>query len=69
MEYILYIRVREFGKEAGSDFEKKEADLPSRDPLLKRTIKVVAVQVLNHIEYQIVLKFLNIWQLRCNYLL
>ena len=66
---LLYIRVKEFGKEAGSDFEKK-ADLPSSNPLLKRPIKVVTVQVLNHtVEYQIVLKFVNIWQLRCNYLL
>ena len=66
---MLYIRVKEFGKEAGSDFEKKEADLPSRDPLLKRPIKVVTVQVLNHTEYQMILNFVNIWQFRCNYLL
>ena len=59
---------KEFGKEAGSDFGKREADLPSTDPVLKSTtIKVVAVQVLNHTtEYQMILKFVNIWQFRCN---
>ena len=42
---------------------KREADLPSSNPLLKRTIKVVAVQVLNHTtEYQMILNFVNIWQ-------
>ena len=59
---MLYIRVRECGKDAVSDFGKREADLPSRNPLLKRTIKVVTVQVLNHTEYQLILKFVNIWQ-------
>ena len=59
---MLYIRVRECGKDAVSDFGKREADLPSRNPLLKRTIKVVTVQVLNHTEYKMISKFVNIWQ-------
>ena len=39
--------------------EKREADLPSTDPVLKSTtIKVVAVQGLNHTtEYQMILNF------------
>ena len=57
--YTLY-RVR---KEAKSDFSKRETGSPCKSFIrLKRPINAVAVQVLNHTEYQMILKFVNIWQ-------